>query len=59
MRGVEIIKVTESSSRMGEDKVKSIGWVESYPIALKKIEELSAKNKNPRVSFTTGGTIYK
>lgn len=59
MRGVEIIKVTESSSRMKDDKVKSVGWVESYPIALKRVEELSAKNKNPRVSFRTGGTIYR
>jgi len=55
---VQVFKSVESTSRSKEPKITPIYNAENYKEALRKVELLTQKNKNWRVTYFTGN-IYK
>jgi len=56
---VTIEKHTESSYRNRKPKISVLKTCEFYKEAIELVEYLNEGNRNPRVSYKTGGIITK
>ena len=51
---VAIYKVLDKQNRAGDEVITHVISVDTYPQALRKIADLTAKNKKPNITYITG-----